>query len=139
MSTFSWPAEGTKDTPWVLQTPPGTSNYTMYRDEGTDPPELVCTVGKTVLKYQLGIVTDLHAMLREHGDWMELGSADEQKPAKDGTVEAWGRSESNPVGGWYGLKKGYRGRVGMYLPPLLEALGLAELEHNPRNNRMRAL
>lgn len=139
MSTFSWPAEGTKDTPWVLQTPPGTSDYTMYRDEGTDPPELVCTVGKTVLKYQLGIVTDLHAMLREHGDWMELGSADEQKPAKDGTVEAWGRSESNPVGGWYGLKKGYRGRVGMYLPPLLEALGLAELEHNPRNNRMRAL
>ncbi len=70
-------------------------------------------------------------MLREHGDWMELGAADEQKPAKDGTVESWGRSASNPVGGWYGLKKGLRGRFGMYVPPLMEALGLAELKHNP--------
>jgi hypothetical protein len=33
----------------------------------------------------------------------------------------------------------HRGRFGMYLPPLLEALGKAEVEHNPRNNRMRAL
>lgn len=139
MSTPDWGNAGTKDDPWLLKTPPGTSEYTMHRDESADPPELVCTVGKTVLKYQLRLVADLAAMLAEHGDWMELGSADEQKPAKDGTVEAWGRAESNPVGGWYGLKKGYRGRVGMYLPPLLEALGLAELEHNPRNNRMRAL
>lgn len=139
MNTPDWGNAGTKDDPWLLKTPPGTSEYTMHRDESADPPELVCTVGKTVLKYQLRLVADLAAMLAEHGDWMELGSADEQKPAKDGTVEAWGRAESNPVGGWYGLKKGYRGRVGMYLPPLLEALGLAELEHNPRNNRMRAL
>lgn len=139
MSALDWGNAGTKDSPWLLKTPPGTSEYTMYRDESVDPPELVCTVGKTVLKYQLRLVADLAAMLAEHGDWMELGSADEQKPAKDGTVEAWARAESNPVGGWYGLKKGYRGRVGMYLPPLLEELGLAEVEHNPRNNRMRAL
>jgi hypothetical protein len=111
----------------------------MHKDESSDPPRLVCTVGKTTLYYQLRCIQDLHAMLREHGGWMELGSADEQKPAKDGTVEAWGRSETNPVGGWYGLKKGLRGRFGMYIPPLMEALGLAELEHNPRNNRMRAI
>src|ERR1700712_3859968 len=130
---------GTKDDPWVLKTPPGTSEYTMYRDETRDPPAIVCQVGKTQLSYHLRCIEDLHAMLLEHGDWIALGSADEQKPAKDDTVEAWGRSESNPVGGWYGLKKGYRGRVGMYLPPLLEELGLAELEHNPKNNRMRAI
>ncbi|WP_104092338.1 DUF6855 family protein [Arthrobacter sp. GMC3] len=139
MSALNWGKAGTKDSPWLLKTPPGTSEYTMYRDESAEPAELVCTVGKTVLKYQLRLVEDLAAMLKEHGDWMELGSADEQKPAKEGTVEAWARAESNPVKGWYGLKKGYRGRVGMYLPPLLEELGLAEVEHNPRNNRMRAL
>jgi Family of unknown function (DUF6855) len=129
---------GTKDDPWVLRTPPGTSEYTMYRDEAADPPALVCVVGSTTLSYQLRCLDDLHAMLREAGDWVPLGSADEQKSAKEGTVEAWGRSESNPVGGWYGLKKGLRGRLAMYVPPLMEALGLAELEHNPRNNRMRA-
>jgi hypothetical protein len=111
----------------------------MYRDEAADPPALVCIVGKTVLSYQSRAVEDLHAMLKARGDWMALGSADEQKPAAEGTVEAWGRTADNPVGGWYGLKKGPRGRFGMYLPPLLEALGLAEVEHNPRNNRMRAL
>jgi hypothetical protein len=131
--------QGTAADPWVLKTPPGTSDYSMCRDEASDPPRLVCTVGTTTLYYQLRCLQDLHAMLREHRDWMELGSADEQKPAKDGTVEAWGRSGGNPVGGWYGLKKGLRGRFGMYVPPLMEALGLAELEHNPRNNRMRAI
>jgi hypothetical protein len=130
---------GTKDYPWVLTTPSGSSEYLMYRDEVAQPPAIVCVVGKTVLGYQLRAIEDLHAMLKEYGDWMPLGSADEQKPAAEGTVEAWGRSPSNPVGGWYGLKKGLRGRFGMYMPPLLEALGLAELEHNPRNNRMRAL
>jgi hypothetical protein len=110
----------------------------MYKDETREPPILVCTVGTTVLHYDLRCIDDLHQMLREHGDWMELGSADEQKPAKDGTVEAWGRSPTNPVGGWYGLKKGLRGRFGMYLPPLMEELGLVELEHNAKNNRMRA-
>lgn len=131
--------KGTKDNPWQLTTPSGSGEYTMYRDETADPPRLVCTVGKTVLHYDLRVIEDLHAMLKKHGDWMLLGSADEQKPAADGTVEAWGRSPKNPVKGWYGLKKGLRGRVGMYLPPLLEALGLAEVEHNAKNNRMRAL
>jgi hypothetical protein len=130
---------GTKDDPWVLKTPPGTSDYTMWRDEDADPPALVCQVGSTKLTYRLRAIEDLHAMLKEHGDWMPLGSADENKTAADGTVEAWGRDPANPVGGWYGLRKGYRGRFGMYLPPLLEALGLAEVEHNPRNNRMRAI
>jgi hypothetical protein len=130
---------GTPDDPWVLKTPPLSSEYQLYRDEAADPPALVCQVGKTQLRYHLSAIEDLHAMLQAAGDWVPLGSADEGKPAKEGTVEAWGRSEDNPVGGWYGLKKGLRGRFGMYLPPVLEALGLAEVEHNPRNNRMRAL
>jgi len=130
---------GTKDDPWLLKTPPGTSEYQMWRDESADPPSLICQVGSTQLRYQLGCIEDLHHMLIAHGDWMALGGTDEQKPAPEGTVEAWGRADSNPVGGWYGTKKGLRGRFGVYLPPLLEALGLAELEHNPRNNRMRAV
>jgi hypothetical protein len=132
-------ADGTKDDPWVLKTPPGTSEYTLYRDETRDPPALVCQVGKTQLSYDLRCIDDLHAMLKAHDGWIALGAADEQKPAKEGTVEAWARSQDNPVGGWYGLRKGYRGRFAMYVPPLLEELGLAELEHNPRNNRMRAI
>lgn len=130
---------GTKDDPWVLTTPPGSSTYTMHRDEAADPPALVCQVGSTTLKYHLRAIEDLHAWLLAQGDWVPLGAADEQKPAADGTVEAWGRAEDNPVGGWYGLRKGYRGRFGMYLPPLLEALGLAELTHDKRNNSMRGL
>jgi len=130
---------GTKEQPWQLKTPPGSSEYQMYRDEVPNPPVLVCTVGKTVLHYDLRCIKDLHAMLTAHGDWMPLGGADEQKPAAGGTVEAWGRSPENPIGGWYGLKKGFRGRFGVYVPPLMEALGLAEVEHNPRNNRMRAI
>ena len=129
--------KGTKESPWELMTPPGTSSYTMYKDE--DEKVIVCTVGKTVLKYDMRAIDDLHAMLKKHGDWMELGSADEQKEPKPDTVEAWGRSTSNPVGGWYGLKKGLRGRFGMYMPPLMEALGLAEVEHNPKGNRMKAI
>ena len=129
---------GTAEQPWTLKTPPQTSEFTAWRDEEADPPALVVKVGKTELRYDLRCLQDLHAMLREHGDWIELGSADEQKPAKDGTVEAWARSKSNPVKGWYGLKKGLRGRFGMYVPPVMEVLGLAEVEKNPRNNRMRA-
>ncbi|NRF90356.1 hypothetical protein HQN89_04815 [Paenibacillus frigoriresistens] len=129
---------GTKENPWKLKTPPQTSEYEMYKDEKDGKAIIVCTVGKTVLHYDYRCVDDLYVMLKEHGDWMELGSADEQKPAKEGTVEAWGRSPENPVDGWYGLKKGYRGRFGMYVPSLMEELGLAEVEHNPRNNRMRA-
>ena len=130
---------GTKEDPWVLRTPPGSSEFQMYRDEAGDPPALVCQVGSTKLSYDLRAIDDLHAMLEAHGDWMPLGAADEQKPAAEGTVEAWARSADNPLGGWYGLRKGYRGRFGMYVPPLLEALGLAEVTHDARNNRMRAL
>lgn len=129
---------GTKDDPWVLKTPPGSSEYTMYRDESADPPVIVCQVGSTKLTYQARAIDDLHAWLKAQGDWVPLGAADELKPAADGTVEAWGRSESNPVGGWYGTRKGYRGRFGMYLPPLLEELSLAEVTHDARNNSMRA-
>jgi len=129
---------GTKEDPWVLKTPPGSSEYAIYRDEGADPPALVCQVGSTTLKYQLRAIDDLHAWLVELGDWVPLGAADEKKPTTPGTVEAWGRSADNPVGGWYGLRSGYRGRFGMYLPPLLEELGLADLTHESRNNRMRA-
>jgi hypothetical protein len=132
-------AAGTKDDPWQLTTAPGSSDYTMYRDEQSDPPALVCQVGSTTLKYHLSAIDDLAAWLREQGDWVPLGAADEQKAAAEGSVEAWGRSESNPVGGWYGLRKGYRGRFGMYLPPLLEQLGLVELTHDARNNKVRAL
>lgn len=131
-------AKGTKENPWKLKTPPGTSEYEMYKDTKDGKDIIVCTVGKTVLHYDHRCIKDLHDMLKKHGDWMELGSADEQKPAKEETVEAWGRSENNPVKGWYGLKKGFRGRFGMYIPPLMEELGLCELEHNPKNNRMKA-
>jgi hypothetical protein len=130
---------GTRQSPWVLRTPPGSSEFQAFRDEKLDPPALVVQVGSTEVRYQLRAIDDLHAMLKEHGDWMPLGSADEQKPAAEGTVEAWARSPKNPVGGWYGLKKGLRGRFGMYVPPVMEALKLAEVEHLPKNNRMRAL
>jgi hypothetical protein len=128
----------TKADPWQLKTPPGTADYTMHVEEKDGKTVLVCTVGKTVLHYDARCIDDLLAMLKAEGDWMELGGTDEQKPAKDGTVEAWGRSPTNPIGGWYGLKKGLRGRFGVYLPPLMEELGLCELEHNPKNNRIRA-
>jgi hypothetical protein len=130
---------GTAGEPWELKTPPGTSDFQAHRDEASDPPALVVQVGKTQLRYHLRCIDDLHAMLAKKGDWVLLGSADEQKPAADGTIEAWGRSSANPVKGWYGLKKGLRGRFGMYVPPVLEALGLAEVEHNPKGNRMRAV
>jgi hypothetical protein len=129
---------GTREDPWRLTTPPGKAAYEMWEDHDADPPVLVCQVGGTQLRYDLRAVEDLHAMLAADGGWVALGGADEQKPAAEGTVEAWGRSPDNPVGGWYGLKKGLRGRFGVYLPPLLEALGLAELTHEARNNEMRA-
>jgi hypothetical protein len=130
---------GTKQDPWVLTTPSGSSEFAVHRDEALDPPALVVQVGKTELRYRLSCIDDLHAMLVQRGDWVPLGNADEQKSAPDGSVEAWGRSETNPVGGWYGLKKGLRGRFGTYVPPVLERLGLAEVEHKARNNRMRAV
>jgi hypothetical protein len=138
-SSSSVKGSGTREDPWQLKTPSGSSEYQMYRDESADPPALVCQVGSTRLTYQLRALDDLHAMLKAHGDWMPPGSADEQKAAPEGSVEAWGRAADNPVGGWYGLRKGYRGRFGMYLPPLMEALGLAEVTHDAKNNRMRAI
>ena len=130
---------GTKDDPWQLTTAPGSSEYTMYRDEASDPAALVCQVGSTTLTYRISAIDDLHAWLVAQGDWVDLGAADEKKPAAPGTVEAFGRADDNPVGGWYGLRNGYRGRFGMYLPPLLEALGLVELTHEARNNKVRAI
>jgi hypothetical protein len=133
------PVEGTRENPWTLKTPSGGSEFTAFRDEKLDPPALVVQVGKTELRYHLRCIEDLHALLKVHGDWMLLGSADEQKEAAPETIEAWARWPRNPVGGWYGLKKGLRGRFGMYVPPVLKALGLAEVEEKPRGNRMRAI
>lgn len=130
---------GTKENPWKLKTPPLSSEFTMHKEIKDGKEVLVCTVGSTILFYDYRCLNDLHTMLKDHADWMELGSADEQKEAKEGTVEAWGRSEKNPVGGWYGLKKGLRGRFGMYIPPLMEKLGLAELTHDAKGNKMKAL
>jgi hypothetical protein len=138
MATSDTHGSGTREDPWVLKTPPGKSEYLAYRDESAEPPALVVTVGKTDLRYQLRCLDDLHEMLKTRGDWVPLGSADEQKPAAEGTVEAWGRAADNPVRGWYGLKKGLRGRFANYVPPVMEALGLAEVEHEARGNRMRA-
>jgi hypothetical protein len=139
MSGIDIEGSGTRDDPWVLTTPPGKSEFEAYRDLESDPPALVVQVGATQLRYHLRCIEDLHSMLKQRGDWVALGNADEQKPADPDSVEGWGRDPSNPVGGWYGLKKGLRGRFGNYVPPVLEALGLADVEHNARNNRMRAI
>jgi hypothetical protein len=129
---------GTKEKPMALKTPSLTSEFTMHTDVKDGKDVLVCTVGKTVLLYDYRCLDDLHVMLKQHGDWMELGSADEQKPAKEGTIEAWARSSKNPARGWYGLKKGLRGRFAMYVPPLMEKLKLAEVTHDPKGNKMKA-
>ena len=128
-----------KENPWKLKTPPLSSEYEMYVAEKDGREIIVCTVGKTILHYDYSCLVDLHKMLIAHGDWMLLGSKDQKVETKEGTVEHWGRSDDNPIGGWYGLKNGFKGRFGMYIPPLMEELGLAELEHNKRNNRMRAI
>jgi hypothetical protein len=130
---------GTHDDPWILETPPGSSEFHAWKDEDADTPALVVQVGKTKLSYQLRAIEDLHAMLKAHGDWMPLGNADEGKKVKEGSVEAWARDDGNPVGGYYGLRKGYRGRFANYVTPVLERLGLVELEHKARGNRVRAL
>jgi hypothetical protein len=130
---------GTKDDPWTLSTPSGGAEFQAWRDETLDPPSLVVQVAKTQLRYDLRCLADLAAKLKALGDWMPLGAADEQKPAAEGTVEAWGRSPDNPVRGWYGLKKGLRGRFAVYVPPVMELLGLAEIDRTPRAARMRAI
>ena len=129
---------GEKDDPWILKTPSQTSDFQAWRDPAADPPSLIVQVGTTRLSYQLRGIDDLVAMLDGRGDWVELGNADEGKPVRDGTVEAWARASDNPVGGYYGLRKGYRGRFANYVTPVLELLGLVDLEHGPRNNRVRA-
>lgn len=127
---------GAKDDPWILKTPSLSSDYRAWRDE--EKSALVVQVGSTQLSYQLRCVDDLHALLKKRKDWVLLGNADEGKPVQPDSVEAWARDPKNPVGGYYGLRKGYRGRFANYVPPVLELLGLAEVEHNARNNRMRA-
>lgn len=133
------PGTGTPNDPWRLTTPPGRSGFEAWREPDAAPPALVVQVGSTQLRYHLACLEDLHRMLADHGDWVPLGNADEQKEAKPGTVEAWGRSADNPVGGWYGFKKGLRGRFASYVPPVMEVLGLAEVQHNAKDNAMRAL
>ncbi|MFO0595487.1 MAG: hypothetical protein U0228_09290 [Myxococcaceae bacterium] len=128
---------GTVDDPWLVKTPTQTSDFQAWRDEEASPPALVVQVGSTRLSYQLRCLDDVVAMLKKHGDWLPLGTSDEGKPTADGTLEAWARSPKNPVGGYYGLRKGYRGRFANYVPPVLELLGKVELEHLPRNNRVR--
>jgi hypothetical protein len=127
---------GKKDDPWILKTPSLSSEYQAWRDD--EKKALVVQVGSTQLSYHLRGIEDLHAMLKKNGDWILLGNADEGKPAPDDSVEAWARDPKNPVGGYYGLRKGYRGRFANYVPPVLELLGLVELEHNARNNKVRA-
>jgi hypothetical protein len=139
MAEIVYSGSGNKEDPWILKTPPGKSEYKMYNDQEAEPPSLVCIVGSTTLSYQYRCLEDLRRMLKEHGDGMLLGSKDEKQEAKEGSVEYWARSADNPVGGWYGLRKGFRGRFANYIPPLMEHLGLAELEHNGRNNRMKAI
>jgi hypothetical protein len=138
MSSVTY-GSGTADDPWKLKTPPQTSEFLAWRDETEQPHRLVVQVGTTKLSYQLRCIEDLRAMLKKHGDWMALGNADEGKPVTAGTVEAWARSAANPVGGYYGLRKGYRGRFANYVTPVLELLGMVELEHGARNNRVRAI
>lgn len=131
--------QGTKQDPWILRDPPGKSEYKAYRDEAADPPALVCQVGRRTLSFRLRCLEDLHAMLMTHGDWMPLGSSEQQQGVKDGTVEAWARSLDNPVGGWYGLTEGFRGRFAHFVPPVLAHLGMAELASEGRTHRMRAV
>ena len=129
---------GEQSDPWILKTPPQTSEYQAWRDKSAKPPALIVQVGTTRLSYHLRCIEDLAAMLKRRGDWVELGNADEGKPVKEDSVEAWARAADNPVGGYYGLRKGYRGRFANYVPPVLELLGLVELEHGARNNRVQA-
>ncbi len=130
---------GTPDDPWKLKTPSLTSEFEAWTDSTQTPPALVVQVGTTRLSYQLRALDDAHAMLKAHGDWMPLGNADEGKPTKEYTLEHWARSETNPMAGYYGLRKGYRGRFANYITPVMELLGMVELEHTPRNNRVRAI
>ena len=128
---------GTREDPWILKTPSLSSEYRAWREPEATPPALVVEVGTTRLSYRLEAIDHLSAMLKEVGDWVPLGNADEGKPVQQGTIEAWARSPGNPVGGYYGLRKGYRGRFANYVTPVLELLGMADLEHGPRNNRAR--
>jgi hypothetical protein len=128
---------GTPGDPWNLTTPAGGGGFQMHIDP--DKGVLHCQVGKTWLHYQVAALDDLYAMLKQHGDWVELGNKDEKQDVKPGTVEAWGRSADNPVGGWYGLRKGYRGRFANYVTPVLKEQGKVEFEKRGRGWWVRAL
>ena len=131
--------EGTKDSPWELTTPPGKSGFLAWREPDNDPPTVKVQVGSTWLRYHIQAVEDLHAMLVAHGDWMELGNKDEGKDPKEDTVEAYGRDPGNPVGGYYGIRKGYRGRFANYITPILKVQGRVEFEKRGRGWWVRAI
>ena len=130
---------GTKDDPWQLKTPPLTSEYEMYLDErdGNDGDRVRRRQDDAALRRPRDRrpARDARAARRLDGARAAPTSRSRRRRARS---RRGARRRDNPVGGWYGLKKGLRGRFGMYMPPLLEELGLAEVEHNPRNNRMRA-
>src|SRR5260370_12515683 len=99
---------GTKQPPWQLTTPSGSSEHQMYKDDSASPPVLVCIVGKTELRYQARAVEDLHNMLKANGGWVPLGSADERKPPSGRTVNAWSCPVDHSVAGRHGALHGHR-------------------------------
>jgi hypothetical protein len=131
--------DGTTEEPWRLTTPSRDTEFRAWFDVVGNVPVLAVRDGETLLHYDRSCIDDLRDMLVARADWVELGAADEQNEPHPGTVEAWARSQGNPRGGWYGLDEGLRGRFAVYVPPVLEYLGMAELEHNQGVNRMRAV
>lgn len=97
-----------KENPWDLKTPPESSAFQMWIDNKNEEEVIVCQVGSTKLYYKLQAIDDLHKMLMKHGDWMLMGSKDDKAESKEGTVEHWARSNKNPIGAWYGIRKAYR-------------------------------
>lgn len=131
--------QGTEKNPWKLRTLSGSSEYAVYRDYISGKEVIVCVVGNTIFHYDYNCLLDLHTLLKENGDWIELGSTDEHTEAKNNTIEAWARSEKNPIGGWYGLKQGSRGNFGAYIAPLMVELGLAEITNDRNDKKIRCL
>jgi hypothetical protein len=92
-------------------------------------------------RYRLCALKDLLVWLKDNcgGKWVYLGSRGEEETPKEGTVEKWARSSTNPVGGFYGITPGRKGRFASYIPSILEYYCFVEIEHKPQNNRIRAL
>ena len=128
---------GTRKNPWTLKTPGGAVEFVAYRDPAHNPPAIVVRVEGAERRYHLRCLNDLDEMLKARGDWMPLGGAAEKEPAAAGSVEAWARSTKNPVRGWYGLTKGSRGNFASYIPPIMQALTLAEVDET--RLRMRSI